>query len=63
MERRLRDDMYQLYGDVSIIVENYESMIKWMNYVKNAIENGEWFKMNILLLRTVNLKRIFRECT
>ncbi|WP_433940453.1 family 78 glycoside hydrolase catalytic domain [Paenibacillus lautus] len=31
-------DMYQAYGDIRFLAENYESMLKWMEYVENCAQ-------------------------
>lgn len=32
--------LYQIYGDVSVLEENYEAMQKWMGYVRREAEGG-----------------------
>lgn len=32
--------LYQVYGDISVLQENYNAMEKWMSYVRNEAENG-----------------------
>lgn len=36
--------LYQTYGDVSILEENYEAMEKWMAYVKHEAQTGSHLK-------------------
>ncbi|MBP8989293.1 MAG: family 78 glycoside hydrolase catalytic domain [Clostridia bacterium] len=37
-------ELYNRYGDLAFLTENYDTMTRWMCYVEKSIESGQWFK-------------------